>query len=179
MTYQYQEATAVIGPLSPTAMPGAFDLCADHLHTVSIPRGWQIVRLKTDFEEAPPSDSDLMALADAIRETSKRPVPPPTRAQREIRRPADIGSGSIRRASLHAVPAADADATASPGEAGVEGAHVDNETHVRGRQAGETGEPSGLSDAAGTMGRPELHGVDLSDADSLLDKPSGHPEPGE
>ena len=68
MTYGYEDATAVIGPLSPTAAPGAFDLCAKHVQSVTVPRGWQMVRLQTDFEPAPPSTDDLMALADAIRE---------------------------------------------------------------------------------------------------------------
>lgn len=79
MTYGYEDATAVIGPLSPTAAPGAFDLCAKHVQSVTVPRGWQMVRLQTDFEPAPPSTDDLMALADAIREASKRELPRPNR----------------------------------------------------------------------------------------------------
>lgn len=59
MTYGYEDATAVIGPLSPTAAPGAFDLCAKHVQSVTVPRGWQMVRLQTDFEPAPPSTDDL------------------------------------------------------------------------------------------------------------------------
>lgn len=93
MTYGYEEATAVLGPLSPTPEPGALDLCIAHAHTVTVPHGWTMVRLVTEFEPAPPSDSDLMALAHAIRETSQREVPAPTKAGRDVRRPSDVRTG--------------------------------------------------------------------------------------
>ena len=97
MTYGYEDATAVIGPLSPAAEPGAFDLCAAHVKSVTVPHGWQMVRLQTEFAPAPPSTNDLMALADAIREASLREPPAPEPARREVRRPADIaGSASFR-----------------------------------------------------------------------------------
>ncbi|WP_091280203.1 DUF3499 domain-containing protein [Arcanobacterium phocae] len=86
MTYDYKQATAVLGPLSPVPLPGAFDLCSQHAHTVTVPVGWQMIRLKTEFEPVPPSTDDLTALADAIREASRKDVPPPQPAQREIRR---------------------------------------------------------------------------------------------
>src|SRR5699024_4799478 len=38
-----------------------------------VPRGWDVVRLATEFEPAPPSPDDLVALADAVREASKTP----------------------------------------------------------------------------------------------------------
>ncbi|MFC2267076.1 MAG: DUF3499 domain-containing protein [Peptidiphaga sp.] len=104
MTYGYEDATAVIGPLSPTAAPGAFDLCAKHVQSVTVPRGWQMVRLQTDFEPAPPSTDDLMALADAIREASKREPPAPEPARREVRRPADIAADPAPRVRLSLVP---------------------------------------------------------------------------
>lgn len=90
MTYDYAESTAVIGPLSPVATQGAFDLCTMHAETVTVPRGWQMIRLRTEFEPTPPSQTDLMALADAIRATSQEDVPAPSAASREVRRPADI-----------------------------------------------------------------------------------------
>ena len=86
MTYGYEEATAVVGPLSPVALPGAYDLCADHARSVTVPVGWQLIQLVTEFEPVEPSTDDLTALADAIREASKRDVPPPQVAQREFRR---------------------------------------------------------------------------------------------
>lgn len=76
MTYNYQEATAVVGPLSPSPVKGAFDLCQTHATAVTVPHGWQLIRLATQFEPAPPSEEDLYALADAIRGAARRPRPP-------------------------------------------------------------------------------------------------------
>lgn len=104
MTYGYREATAVIGPLAPVAQPGAFDLCKEHAQSVTAPVGWQMVRLQTEFEDPPPSDNDLLALAEAIREASKRDVPPPTPAQREVRRPADVNQRPHARPRFTVIP---------------------------------------------------------------------------
>lgn len=106
MTYSYGEATAVLGPLSPAPVPGAIDLCANHAQTFTVPHGWTMVRLVTEFEPVPPSDSDLMALANAIRETSKKEVPPPARSKRDIVRESLPRPG---RAHLQAVPEPDDD----------------------------------------------------------------------
>ncbi|MFC5370589.1 DUF3499 domain-containing protein [Arcanobacterium bovis] len=88
MTYSYRDATTVVGPLAPVPQPGAFDLCADHALSVTVPMGWQLVRLITEFEPVEPSTDDLTALADAIRAASKKDVPPPQPARREVARPA-------------------------------------------------------------------------------------------
>lgn len=87
MTSSYREATAVIGPLSPTPQAGALDFCAEHARTVTVPVGWQLVRLVTEFEPAEPSTDDLTALADAIREASRRDAPAPKPARRDVPRP--------------------------------------------------------------------------------------------
>lgn len=100
MTYDYSEATAVIGPLSPIAQPGAMDLCTDHVQSVTVPRGWQMVRLQTEFEPAPPSDNDLMALANAIREASQRRAPEPAPARRDIHRRSDLDIPTPTRLTL-------------------------------------------------------------------------------
>lgn len=112
MTYGYAEATAVIGPLSPVALPGAFDLCINHAHSVTVPVGWQMIRLVTEFEPVEPSQDDLTALADAIRATSKKDVPPPTPAQREVRRPAmDVSTRPQPRPRFSVVSGGEADGT--------------------------------------------------------------------
>lgn len=83
LTYQYEESTVVLGPLSTSAEPNTYDLCADHADSLTAPKGWQIVRLQDKFEPAPPSEDDLLALADAVREASRQqgpkadPTPPP------------------------------------------------------------------------------------------------------
>lgn len=73
MTYAYVDSTAVLGPLAVVAIPGAFDLCADHARRTSVPRGWEVIRLP--LEDAPPvrmPHDDLLALADAVREIGLR-----------------------------------------------------------------------------------------------------------
>lgn len=71
LTYVYADSTAVLGPLSTNAEPHSYDLCADHAHRFTAPRGWEVVRLATEFVAAPPSDDDIEALADAVREASR------------------------------------------------------------------------------------------------------------
>lgn len=70
LTYDYNDSTAVLGPLSTHAEPHAYDLCDVHAERLTVPRGWQVVRLATEFEPAPPSPDDLEALAAAVREAS-------------------------------------------------------------------------------------------------------------
>ena len=45
LTYVYADSMAVLGPLSQTAEPHSYDLCARHAERLSAPRGWQVVRL--------------------------------------------------------------------------------------------------------------------------------------
>lgn len=75
LTYVYSDSTAVLGPLATQAEPHTYDLCADHAERLTVPRGWDVVRLATEFEPAPPSSDDLLALADAVREASRTPAP--------------------------------------------------------------------------------------------------------
>lgn len=89
MTYGYDDATAVLGPLSPVHDPSALDLCSDHAKTVTVPRGWTLIRLADNFAPAQPSTSDLMALADAIRNTSSSDLPDARPAARHVRRPVE------------------------------------------------------------------------------------------
>ena len=58
LTYDYSDSTAVVGSLSAAADPNAYDLCEHHANSLTVPRGWQIVRLQTTFEPAPPSGDD-------------------------------------------------------------------------------------------------------------------------
>jgi hypothetical protein len=59
---------AVIGPLANRAEPHGYDLCRKHSANLSAPRGWEVIRLAEDFTDPEPSDDDLLALADAVRE---------------------------------------------------------------------------------------------------------------
>jgi hypothetical protein len=75
LTYVYAESTAVLGPLATYAEPHCYDLCQAHSERLTAPRGWEVVRLAPDPDSLLPSTDDLLALADAVRE-SGRPVPP-------------------------------------------------------------------------------------------------------
>jgi hypothetical protein len=73
----YADQTAVVGPLATYAEPHAYDLCDVHSARLSAPRGWEVLRLAHDDEQAPSAD-DLLALADAVREAAQpRPVEQP------------------------------------------------------------------------------------------------------
>ncbi|WP_141012742.1 DUF3499 domain-containing protein [Nocardioides sambongensis] len=88
LTYVYADQTAVLGPLSTYAEPHAYDLCAFHSERLSAPRGWEVVRLALGSQQSGPSEDDLLALADAVREAG-RPAPlvePPRETGREVAR---------------------------------------------------------------------------------------------
>jgi len=75
LTYVYADQTAVLGPLATYAEPHAYDLCETHSERLSAPRGWEVVRLAHDLDPGPSND-DLLALADAVREAAApRPAP--------------------------------------------------------------------------------------------------------
>ena len=77
LTYVYAESTAVLGPLATYAEPHCYDLCQAHSERLTAPRGWEVVRLAPDPDGAAPSSDDLEALADAVRESARQPVPVP------------------------------------------------------------------------------------------------------
>ncbi len=71
LTYVYSDSTAVLGPLAVAAEPHCYDLCAVHSQRLTAPRGWEVVRLAPQVEDRGPSDDDLLALADAVREAAR------------------------------------------------------------------------------------------------------------
>ena len=73
LTYVYADSTAVLGPLADVAVPGAFDLCAEHASRTSVPMGWEVIRLPLDRRRnEPEADDELVALANAVREIGLR-----------------------------------------------------------------------------------------------------------
>ena len=98
LTYVYRDSTVVLGPLATYAEPHTYDLCARHADRLTVPRGWEVVRLSGDYVPPPPTSDDLLALADAVREAG-RPRRPQvdevarTQAQRE----ADTGAVEVGR----------------------------------------------------------------------------------
>ena len=71
LTYVYADSTAVVGPLATIAEPHCYDLCEIHARKLTAPRGWEIVRLESEAEDFSPSQDDLLALANAVREAAK------------------------------------------------------------------------------------------------------------
>ena len=80
LTYDYRDSTVVVGPLATVADPNSYDLCEEHAQNLTAPLGWQVVRLATNFEPAPPSGDDLAALVDAVRRVAQEAQAEPTPA---------------------------------------------------------------------------------------------------
>jgi hypothetical protein len=82
----YADQTAVLGPLSTYAEPHAYDLCEEHAERLSAPRGWEVLRLAREHVPPGPSDDDLLALANAVREAARpAPAPRPVSAEQGTR----------------------------------------------------------------------------------------------
>ena len=45
LTYVYRDSTAVLGPLAAYVEPHCYDLCAAHADRMTVPIGWEVVRL--------------------------------------------------------------------------------------------------------------------------------------
>lgn len=82
LTYAYSDSTAVLGPLALLAEPHSYDLCAEHAERLTAPRGWEVVRLSPEYIADGPTDDDLVALADAVREAGR--VRQPERFESEL-----------------------------------------------------------------------------------------------
>lgn len=68
LTFVYADSTAVVGPLATMREPHSWDLCVGHAGRITAPRGWELVRHAGPLT-APTDDDDLVALADAVRES--------------------------------------------------------------------------------------------------------------
>lgn len=97
LTYVYADSLAVVGPLATFAEPHAYDLCELHGERFTVPNGWTVIRQERTGVEAGPTDEDLMAIADAVREVSQ---PHPDSSTRGAVATPELG----RRGHLRAVP---------------------------------------------------------------------------
>ena len=68
LTYVYADSTCVLGPLATYAEPHCYDLCEQHADSLTVPRGWEVMRLAMPATPAGPGPDDLLALANAVRE---------------------------------------------------------------------------------------------------------------
>jgi hypothetical protein len=75
LTYIYAESTAVVGPLATYSEPHAYDLCEIHAERLTVPNGWEVIRAQISNNQIGPSNDDLMAIADAVREVAATPIP--------------------------------------------------------------------------------------------------------
>lgn len=71
LTYDYRNSTVVLGPLATTAEPHSYDLCEKHATQLTVPRGWDVVRLEINYDAVMQSDDDLMALVEAVRDAAE------------------------------------------------------------------------------------------------------------
>jgi hypothetical protein len=99
LTYVYADSTAVVGPLATQAEPHSYDLCNQHAHRLTAPRGWEVVRFEGEFAPAQHTNDDLTALAEAVREAG--------RSDRAPEAGPVVGPG--RRGHLRVLPAASDD----------------------------------------------------------------------
>jgi hypothetical protein len=102
LTYVYSESTAVVGPLATYSEPHAYDLCAVHGARLKVPHGWNVIKQELDGQTQGPTEDDLMAIADAVREVARKEIPAgsPTEISST---PQHIG----RRGHLRAVPSSE------------------------------------------------------------------------
>jgi hypothetical protein len=99
LTYIYADSTAVLGPLATFAEPHSYDLCDKHSARLTVPNGWSVIRNIAQSDAAGPSEDDLMAIADAVREAAAAHTQP---SQLES---AQLSQTSVgRRGHLRAVP---------------------------------------------------------------------------
>ena len=94
LTYIYADSTAVLGPLATFAEPHAYDLCLEHAARTTLPLGWTVIKQDPISDSSGPSEDDLMAIADAVREAGV------LRAEQKVPLAPELG----RRGHLRALP---------------------------------------------------------------------------
>lgn len=70
LTYIYADSTAVLGPLATYSEPHSYDLCEAHGKRLTVPNGWTVIKEESSQAGLGPSEDDLMAIADAVREVA-------------------------------------------------------------------------------------------------------------
>lgn len=74
MTYAYNEATCVVGPLAAAAEPHTWDLCEEHASRITAPLGWELVRYEGIGHHNPADEAELTVLAEAVRKAAQQPT---------------------------------------------------------------------------------------------------------
>lgn len=101
LTYIYADSTAVVGPLATFSEPHAYDLCEVHGKKLTVPHGWSVIKEEANADRTiGPSEDDLMAIADAVREAAAAPM----ETGQSINSPQSAQGNIGRRGHLRAVP---------------------------------------------------------------------------
>ena len=101
LTYIYADSTAVLGPLATYSEPHSYDLCEAHGKRLTVPNGWTVIKEESSQAGVGPSEDDLMAIADAVREVASTPIAENTSTAATLAASTEhIG----RRGHLRAVP---------------------------------------------------------------------------
>ena len=74
LTYIYADSIAVLGPLATFSEPHSYDLCESHGKSFTVPNGWTVIKEESSQLSHGPSDDDLMAIADAVREVAAKSI---------------------------------------------------------------------------------------------------------
>jgi len=105
LTYIYADSTAVLGPLATFSEPHSYDLCETHGKRLTVPNGWNVIKEESSLTDIGPSDDDLMAIADAVREVANLSLPTNTSSAESTLNNLSNQDGQIgRRGHLRAVP---------------------------------------------------------------------------
>ena len=101
LTYIYADSTAVLGPLATYAEPHAYDLCEFHARKLTVPNGWSVIKEEISQSGSGPTEDDLMAIADAVREAAATIPQSIEEVSEQAQSASHIG---VRRGHLRAVP---------------------------------------------------------------------------
>jgi hypothetical protein len=101
LTYIYADSTAVLGPLATFAEPHAYDLCEFHARKLTVPNGWSVIKEEISQSGSGPTEDDLMAIADAVREAA---ATVPESAEEPSEQEQSAPHIGVRRGHLRAVP---------------------------------------------------------------------------
>ena len=101
LTYIYADSTAVLGPLATFS----YDLCETHGKRLTVPNGWSVIKEESSLTDVGPSDDDLMAIADAVREVANLSISSASAGTESATTNVTSQDGQIgRRGHLRAVP---------------------------------------------------------------------------
>jgi hypothetical protein len=105
LTYIYADSTAVLGPLATFSEPHSYDLCEAHGKRLTVPNGWNVIKEESSLTDIGPSEDDLMAIADAVREVANLNLSPAGPSTDGVLNNSNSQDGQIgRRGHLRAVP---------------------------------------------------------------------------